>query len=88
MTLLAAEKIPPEVSPTKNLCTLGGQSSACFGDSGGGLYCKTDGNWVVSGVFSWMSTTCAPTLPSVYVNVAFYLDWIDRVMLDGTDTED
>lgn len=67
-----------------NLCTGSeeGGISACNGDSGGPLV-KTDeeGNNTLVGVVSWGFYPCGGARsPSIYANVAAYMDWIKSSM--------
>lgn len=67
-----------------NLCTghEEGGISACNGDSGGPLV-KTDEEGVntLVGIVSWGFYPCGgPRSPSIYANVASYMDWIERNM--------
>lgn len=61
------------------LCFMGqyGSKSSCFGDSGGPLVC--DG--LLHGIVSWGSNTCSGSCsPNVYTKVAYYKDWVERVI--------
>lgn len=69
---------------SKNICTgpLEGGVSACNGDSGGPLV-KNDaeGNPTLIGLVSWGFYPCGgANTPSIYVNVASYLEWIHQKM--------
>ena len=58
--------------------------SACMGDSGGPLVCPSKsrpGQYDLVGVVSWGYHKCRYK-PSVFTEVAHYLDWIERYMKD------
>lgn len=55
-------------------------SGACYGDSGGPQVKRVNGVWELIGATSRAgnnSTTCA-TAPSIYVDVPYYSNWIER----------
>jgi len=58
--------------------------SACQGDSGGPMLYQRNGQWIVSGVASFVSATgCRTdgnTPPNVYVRVSAYLPWINSIV--------
>ena len=58
--------------------------SACQGDSGGPMLYQHNGQWIVSGIASFVyvkaCTTYPNSLPNVYVRVSAYLDWINSVI--------
>lgn len=75
----------PEV-PQLQLC-VGGERNrdTCFGDSGGALMRRKDDDgdrWTQVGIISFGGKTCGTGIPGVFTNVAFFLDWIQRVMHD------
>ncbi|XP_048776617.1 fibrinolytic enzyme, isozyme C-like [Ostrea edulis] len=53
-------------------------TNACQGDSGGPMACRSSPNsdFVVVGIASWVITGCTGSYPSVYVRIAYYLDWL------------
>jgi trypsin len=53
--------------------------STCTGDDGGPLQCTDLGTNVLAGIASY-SVNCLPERPSIYVRVAFYLEWINARM--------
>ncbi|XP_057330567.1 trypsin-2-like [Microplitis mediator] len=55
---------------------LGGGKDACQGDSGGPFVCENSLTGIVSG-----GRGCArPKIPGFYVNVAYYVKWIEQVL--------
>ncbi|CAM00267.1 trypsin [Saccharopolyspora erythraea NRRL 2338] len=67
--------------PTE-ICTAnpGGNSGACYGDSGGPQIKGTSGNWELIGATSRAGNnnpTCA-TGPSIYTDVVAFTDWINQ----------
>lgn len=58
--------------------------SACQGDSGGPMLYQHNGQWIVSGVASFVNgdgcTTYSNSLPNVYVRVSAYLPWINSII--------
>jgi secreted trypsin-like serine protease len=58
--------------------------SACQGDSGGPMLYEHKGQWIVSGVTSFVSggdcSTFAHSKPNVYVRVSAYLSWISNML--------
>jgi len=73
---------PLDVSRNTNVCTGGlasGGLSACSGDSGGPLVRSVNNVVTEIGIVSWGITPCGyARAPSVYVNVAQFLDWISQ----------
>lgn len=59
------------------ICTdnTGGNSGACFGDSGGPQIRKEADEWVLIGATSRGTSVCAEA-PSIYTSVPAYADWI------------
>ncbi|RWS06563.1 hypothetical protein B4U79_12276 [Dinothrombium tinctorium] len=53
---------------------------ACEGDGGSPLVCDAGGIWKIAGLVSWGIGCGQPGVPGVYVNVAFYRDWIENMM--------
>ncbi|WP_028847642.1 S1 family peptidase [Thermocrispum agreste] len=70
------------IDPATELCTdnPGGDSGACYGDSGGPQIAKEGGNWVLIGATSRSggSSTCAIE-PSIYTSTVAHADWINDV---------
>ena len=61
------------------LCAGNGRKGICFGDAGGPLQCRSrDGRWKLIGVTSWNTDCAARKKPTVYIRVAFLVDWIRR----------
>eukprot|EP00123_Amoebidium_parasiticum_P012814 comp21594_c0_seq1/m.30224 comp21594_c0_seq1/g.30224 ORF comp21594_c0_seq1/g.30224 comp21594_c0_seq1/m.30224 type:complete len:374 (-) comp21594_c0_seq1:163-1284(-) len=72
---------PPIPSPLKrtSLCDTGVKGKApCNGDSGGPLISTTTTESLI-GLVSFGSKDCSKGVPSVYVNVRMYLNWISSV---------
>ncbi|XP_062549414.1 brachyurin-like [Armigeres subalbatus] len=63
----------------QNICMTGeGGRSACNGDSGGPLTVQDGGSSLQVGIVSFGSAGgCTIGMPSVYVRVTFFLDWIE-----------
>ncbi|XP_010791324.1 elastase-1-like [Notothenia coriiceps] len=64
------------------VCAGGGRESGCQGDSGGPLNCSINGNWVVHGVTSFVSSSgCNATKkPTVFTRVSAYIGWMNGIM--------
>ncbi|XP_059617454.1 trypsin-1-like [Phlebotomus argentipes] len=78
----------PDATPlhSTNICTgpLDGGLSACHGDSGSALVHidHSSGAHTLMGIVSWGFFPCgAPRSPSIYSDVAQFIDWIHRVEL-------
>uniref|UniRef100_A0A182ISK8 Peptidase S1 domain-containing protein n=1 Tax=Anopheles atroparvus TaxID=41427 RepID=A0A182ISK8_ANOAO len=61
----------------------GNGTSACNGDSGGGMFFEYDGVWYVRGLVSFIpglngQAKCDPYQYTVFTDVAKYLDWIQQ----------
>jgi len=61
----------------------GGETGACFGDSGGPLTLSTSGKEHVVGVVSWGIGCGRPNLPSVYAKVSSANWWIHQRGVDS-----
>ena len=56
-------------------------SSLCWGDSGGALtYYRSADRPVLAGVTSWGVDCELNSRPSVFVDVGFFVDWIESVI--------
>ncbi|KFB37025.1 hypothetical protein ZHAS_00004219 [Anopheles sinensis] len=58
-------------------------TSACNGDSGGGMFFEYDGTWYVRGLVSFTpgvngQAKCDPYQYTVFTDIARYLDWIQQ----------
>ncbi|KAK7068805.1 CLIP domain-containing serine protease [Halocaridina rubra] len=64
------------------ICAGGEQGKdACKGDGGGPMACALpDGHYALAGIVSWGIGCGTPGIPGVYVNVAYYLDWISTIV--------
>jgi len=71
------------ISPD-HLCASDPVNAACGGDNGGPLVC----NGLVVGIFSWGEANCSPSLPSVFVRVSSYNDWINSFLMQEEVEED
>jgi len=75
-----------QVDEEKQVCVghTGTGDSACQGDSGGPMLYEQDGQWVVAGVASFVSSkgciTDASSQPNVYARVSAYLPWINSII--------
>ncbi|CAF0761875.1 unnamed protein product [Rotaria sordida] len=75
-----------QVNEEKQVCVghTGTGDSACQGDSGGPMLYERNGQWIVSGVASFVSatgcTTYANSRPNVYARVSAYLPWIKSII--------
>ncbi|XP_073400354.1 ovochymase-1 isoform X6 [Dendrobates tinctorius] len=67
----------PDVTE-RNLCAGASGASACLGDSGGPLICRSENKYKLVGVVSWGSDTCDPNAPAVYSSVSKYRAWIEK----------
>ncbi|XP_073505502.1 ovochymase-1 [Phyllobates terribilis] len=67
----------PDVTE-RNLCAGAMGASACVGDSGGPLICRSENKYKLVGVVSWGSDTCDPNAPAVYSSVSKYRAWIEK----------
>ena len=50
------------------------------GDSGGPMGVYHEGKFHLVGIVSWGNRCGAANLPGVYIDVSFYLDWIERII--------
>ena len=53
---------------------------ACEGDGGSALVCEVNGVWKAAGLVSWGLGCGKAGMPGVYVNMAYYNSWIERVI--------
>ncbi len=69
------------IKPPEDVCSGGVfAQNACVGDSGGPLFAPPgSGGWKQVGIVSFGSSTCALLgVPTVYTEVAAYIDWIEQ----------
>lgn len=71
--------------PGENFCAgyKNAMTSTCQGDSGGGIAFKVNGRWFLRGIVSfgpvrYGSQFCDPNNYSVFLDVAYYLEWIEK----------
>ncbi|KFB38744.1 hypothetical protein ZHAS_00006143 [Anopheles sinensis] len=71
---------------TRNMfCAVGkNNTSACNGDSGGGMFFNVDGTWHLRGIVSFMPgrkhipLLCDSSKPTVFTDVSKYREWVLR----------
>uniref|UniRef100_A0A182JMI8 Uncharacterized protein n=1 Tax=Anopheles atroparvus TaxID=41427 RepID=A0A182JMI8_ANOAO len=67
----------PELIEDQNICQSGdGGRTACNSDSGGPMTVQDNGSLQV-GIVSFGDAACDGRLPSVYMRVSYYLEWIE-----------
>uniref|UniRef100_A0A4X2KYK0 Peptidase S1 domain-containing protein n=1 Tax=Vombatus ursinus TaxID=29139 RepID=A0A4X2KYK0_VOMUR len=59
------------------------QRAICVGDSGSPLVCEFSETWIQVGIASWGMACVPPVSPSVFSRVSYYLDWIDRCLINA-----
>jgi len=70
-----------DFDPNAMICGVGSDGGDfCNGDVGGGLWTQDGEEPVLLGIASWGQGCGDPTHPSVYTDVAAYLDWIQENM--------
>uniref|UniRef100_A0A8V0XNX7 Transmembrane serine protease 15 n=1 Tax=Gallus gallus TaxID=9031 RepID=A0A8V0XNX7_CHICK len=73
----------PEYSISKNMICAGydmGGVDSCQGDSGGPLMSEDGNQWVLVGVTSFGYECALAQRPGVYVRVAMFVDWIQKII--------
>jgi len=68
------------------ICITSEQGSACNGDSGGPLACKSEDKWVLVGDASYVAGGCKGDNIMGYGNVANFIDWIKETMAENDET--
>ncbi|KAK3853090.1 hypothetical protein Pcinc_040349 [Petrolisthes cinctipes] len=81
---LRSTRLGPTYSLHPGMICAGGQAGkdACKGDGGGPLACESStgsGVWELTGIVSWGIGCGAPGVPGVYVNIAYYSNWIREI---------
>ncbi|CAH8512415.1 unnamed protein product [Dicrocoelium dendriticum] len=74
----------------RTLCAGSKGKGACFGDSGGGLYCRSPYSraWFVAGVTSFGARDSCGHIPDVYTSVTAHRDWIWGIITGSTSELD
>ncbi|XP_042665684.1 enteropeptidase isoform X1 [Centrocercus urophasianus] len=73
----------PEYTITENMICAGydmGGVDSCQGDSGGPLMSEDGNQWVLVGVTSFGYKCAVAQRPGVYVRVAMFVDWIQKII--------
>uniref|UniRef100_A0A669QT77 Enteropeptidase n=1 Tax=Phasianus colchicus TaxID=9054 RepID=A0A669QT77_PHACC len=73
----------PEYTITENMICAGydmGGVDSCQGDSGGPLMSEDGNQWVLVGVTSFGYECALAQRPGVYVRVAMFVDWIQKII--------
>ncbi|TQJ03048.1 S1 family peptidase [Amycolatopsis cihanbeyliensis] len=81
-TSIVSDRSCRGINGAAEICTNNpdGNKGACYGDSGGPQVKRVNGTWQLIGATSRSGNgdpTCA-TGPSIYVDVSYFADWIDR----------
>ncbi|CAL4103096.1 unnamed protein product, partial [Meganyctiphanes norvegica] len=79
---LRSTRLGPSYSLHEGMMCAGGEESkdACKGDGGSPLACKSqDGSYQLAGIVSWGIGCGQRGIPGVYVNIRYYLDWINSI---------
>ncbi|CAG0894058.1 unnamed protein product [Cyprideis torosa] len=67
--------------PGKMLCAGDDAKDSCRGDSGGPLMVEVNGQWTIFGIVAaGVGKECASGIPSLYIRVDYYSDWIQTVI--------
>jgi secreted trypsin-like serine protease len=66
-----------------HICVMGEGKGPCQGDSGGPLMATHNGHMYVVGVTSFGHPNCRTDIPTLYVKISSYLDWIQSTMFGG-----
>jgi len=61
---------------------MGGKDS-CNGDSGGGIFFKSNDQWVQGGIVSWGLLCAFKHKPGIYTRLPNYISWIEEIMNQG-----
>ncbi|XP_042722758.1 enteropeptidase [Lagopus leucura] len=78
----------PEYTITENMICAGydmGGVDSCQGDSGGPLMSEDGNQWVLVGVTSFGYKCAVAQRPGVYVRVAMFVDWIQKIIYSYPD---
>ena len=60
---------------------IGGETNTCTGDSGGPLFTRQNGEWVLTGVTSYGVDTCDAEAEGYSVNLLSYCGWLNDTMM-------
>jgi len=82
-SLLRQTRLGPSYNLSPGMLCAGGEEGkdACKGDGGGPLTCMNNGLWYLAGIVSWGIGCGLPGVPGVYVDVAYYENWIKENMI-------
>ncbi|GIY83964.1 phenoloxidase-activating factor 2 [Caerostris extrusa] len=80
-TELRSTNLGPDFQLHPGFLCAGGEAGkdACTGDGGSPLVCTSNGLWYVVGLVSWGIGCGQPGIPGVYINVLYYVDWINNI---------
>lgn len=63
------------------ICTVGGQSSTCFGDSGGPLFKMKNNKYFLLGTVSSGSGSCGMSnVDMIFEKISFHYEWINKIL--------
>lgn len=84
------QNVPPRWLPDYEryhmFCAVHDQTSPCIGDEGGPLLVVENGEWLLIGILKSVSKPCGvpgKRLPSIYIIVSNFIDWIAQPLQTG-----